>query len=139
MRLAKRKHSRSIRLSLTPMIDIVFLLIIFFMTLPQLTTALEHPLELPIVQQIKSSRPEEQMTINVDQLGHFYIGDRKFSLALITDTIADRSRQLNLDISEIRILVRADGRVPTSVVNELIDSLNRQGVKQVQISSRSQR
>ena len=47
MRLTKRRRTTSARINMTPMIDIVFLLIIFFMTVSQVTEVNREQLSLP--------------------------------------------------------------------------------------------
>ena len=49
MRLSKKKKSNAIQMDLTPMIDIVFLLIIFFITVTQITKVNNEVLPLPKV------------------------------------------------------------------------------------------
>ncbi len=122
---------------MTPMIDIVFLLIIFFMTLPQLTRAVYRPLELPIVQKIEHADADEQLTINIDHQGNLFMGENQCTLAFVEAAVNRRMQELGHDGSRIRILIRADGRALTATVNELVDLFNRNEIKQVRISSRS--
>ena len=47
MKLSKHRRRPDVAFNMTPMIDIVFLLIIFFMTVSQITQVNDEPIELP--------------------------------------------------------------------------------------------
>ena len=74
VRLSKSQAPTSTRvdMNMTPMIDIVFLLIIFFMTVSQVSESIRERLELP-----KLTGAEDQkrtsLTINVDQQGQIIV------------------------------------------------------------------
>jgi len=123
---------------MTPMIDIVFLLIIFFMTLPQLTKVVYHPVELPTVLKIKNDDGREQITINVDQQGTILIGGQVFSLDSTGRKLDDLIKKNRNDPSRIEILIRADGRVKSQAINRLVDLFNQKRIQQVRMSARSQ-
>ncbi len=120
------------------MIDIVFLLIIFFMTLPQLTKVVYHPVELPTVLKIKNDDGREQITINVDQQGTILIGGQVFSLDSTGRKLDDLIKKNRNDPSRIEILIRADGRVKSQAINRLVDLFNQKRIQQVRMSARSQ-
>ena len=58
------------------MIDIVFLLIIFFMTVSQITRTVDYPVELPQVGEGASEAKTATVTINLNDKGEVIVGPR---------------------------------------------------------------
>jgi len=73
---------------LTPMIDVVFLLIAFFMTITSEITDENIQIEIPIaeVAQVPEERGIRQ-TISIDAVGDIYFGSRKMSPDDLTESI----------------------------------------------------
>ena len=80
MRLSKPRKQGQLGISMTPMIDIVFLLIIFFMTVSQITYVNDEPLELP-----KLAGTDDQetstFTINITPSSNIVISGKETSLS----------------------------------------------------------
>ncbi|MFT7634146.1 MAG: biopolymer transport protein ExbD, partial [Mariniblastus sp.] len=81
MKLNRHKPPSSLAFNMTPMIDIVFLLIIFFMTVSQITRTADVPLPLPRVTDGESDKINASITISLDKEGTIIIGSQKLSLA----------------------------------------------------------
>ena len=64
---------------MTPMIDIVFLLIIFFMTVSQVSEVNRERLELPQQQGSQDQKPAV-LTININELGEILVGGSRLSV-----------------------------------------------------------
>jgi biopolymer transport protein ExbD len=77
MKLSRKKPPSSLAFNMTPMIDIVFLLIIFFMTVSQITRTIDFPLPLPRVSDSDTSAINSTVTINLDKEGAIIIGGQK--------------------------------------------------------------
>ena len=79
MRLPQQHRRREVGFNMTPMIDIVFLLLIFFMTVTQASRIKEEQLELP---QQEGSRDKEtsSLTINIRQDGQLVMLGRVLQL-----------------------------------------------------------
>ncbi|MEE2639531.1 MAG: biopolymer transporter ExbD [Planctomycetota bacterium] len=122
MRLSKKKKSNAIQMDLTPMIDIVFLLIIFFITVTQITKVNNEVLPLPKVLASEEQTPTRVM-LNVRQNGQIVVnGEQK----TMDQTIYYLGRQIeskNNDPSRVRVTLRIDhrcsNRVPKSLVREI--------------------
>ena len=57
MRLSKRRRSTKAAMNMTPMIDVAFLLMIFFMTVSQVSKLNREQLELPRQQGTEEQEP----------------------------------------------------------------------------------
>ena len=62
---------------MTPMIDIVFLLIIFFMTVSQITKVVDLNVDLPAVSKGGEDTRQVTITINLDEGGRTYVAGRQ--------------------------------------------------------------
>ena len=133
MRLAKVRHRSVIAFNMTPMIDIVFLLIIFFMTVSQITRVTQNAIQLPVVP--KSEDPEARlaMTLVVNDQGLYELnGERKTLSELLTALASERLR-LN-DNGSIFINLKCDRRTSTESLNRLLTELRRMEIYSVRMS-----
>lgn len=91
---------------MAPMIDMVFLLLVFFMCVSTLAQA-EKAKEVKLPESLESEVPEDladRGTVTVDKNGQAYLGERPVSPAEIK-SVLEESLQKN---PELRITVRAD-------------------------------
>jgi biopolymer transport protein ExbD len=121
-------------LNLTPMIDIVFLLIIFFMVGTRFTKMeREFDVQLPSVSDAQplTSLPDE-IVVNVPKSGILQVDGKERSLTeLETDLIAARKR-----FADQTVVVRADGRGPYQNVADVLAVCQRVGVKGIKLPTR---
>ena len=108
----KLKHGRVLgALSLTPLIDVVFLLLIFFLVASRLSQAdRQLDIALPSAANAMPMTVEPQeLVVNVDHHGRIYIDHREIQL----DQLDALLRQLAVDnpVSQ-SVVIRADRRVP---------------------------
>lgn len=137
MRLNKRKFAPTAGVSLTPMIDIVFLLVIFFMTLPQLSQVVYHPVDLPLLQKIDDDEQTQKITINLDKDGIIYVNGRSLTSTQLDSRLDSILNELGGNPNRLSILIRADSRCKSGAVNELTAMLSKFEITQIRISARS--
>ena len=133
MKLSKSKRSHSLGFSMTPMIDIVFLLIIFFLTASQFSRDLQHPLSLARVAQGAVQPVTTEVTFNMDKDGILFVSGEQLTLRSAIAKLEGK-RNLRGDASRFRIELRCDRRCPTDPVNRLIERLAELGIRQVFVS-----
>jgi len=112
------------------MIDIVFLLIVFFMTLPQLTQVVYHPLELPRVAKAPTDEQPTELVVNIDADGSLVVDGQPLTLQELENDFLNPDRSDKL----LHVLIRCDGQCPTRCINQLTSLLNEQGIEQVRLS-----
>jgi biopolymer transport protein ExbD len=110
---------------LTPMIDVVFLLIAFFMTLISFISAELIELKLPEAKQATIPEdPGERQYISVDLAGQAYYGAAPISYeALSTALAATRLAQ-----PTVKTYLRADANTPHRHVNRVMEACATAGV-----------
>lgn len=122
MKLSKRKRSTLISMNVTPMIDVVFLLIIFFMTVSQVSKINKERLELPKMKGTRDQVPSI-LTINVSRDGQVLVSGREVSVARLVLLVADELRRLGDKPHRLTIVVRADERGSSKTVNRIVTAL----------------
>lgn len=117
--------------NLTSMIDVVFLLLIFFMVGTQFTKSERQlELQLPTTGELKPMvAPPDQRVIVVTEGGQFLLDGQQVSL----DQLSERLRGMQVRYPELRVAVRADGRVQYQYVSAAFSSAQVAGVKSVGI------
>lgn len=130
MRLSKRSGSRLLRMNMTPMIDIVFLLLIFFMTVTQASRIKEEQLELP---QQEGSRDKEtsSLTINIRQDGQLVMLGRVLQLDRLLVLVNEELVRVDNDPRRINIELRVDQRGESRTANQVAKSLEQLNIKRV--------
>jgi biopolymer transport protein ExbD len=130
----KTHHDETPSLNLTPMIDVVFLLIIFFMVGTQYSE-LERSIELEVPRVTDSgalTAAPEKRVVNVYQDGHVTLDREDVSLDQLSDRLA-RARQ---EYPEIGVIVRGDGEGRFQNVAEVLNACKQAGISELAISVR---
>lgn len=109
---------------ITPMIDVVFLLIVFFMVVAAEITE-KITVELPEAD--KAIVPEEtgrRMEVSVQANGDVFVGLMPVSMP----ELGQRINVANNQIPGFKVFVRADSRTPHKYVNEVMQACAQNGV-----------
>ncbi len=121
-------------LNLTPMIDVVFLLIIFFMVGTKFTE-LERKLglEVPEVSEVKTLTPApERRVINVFNDGHIELDRETVSV----QELVQRLSQAQSEYADLGVLVRGDAEGAFQNVATVLGACREAGVTDMGISVR---
>jgi biopolymer transport protein ExbD len=124
------KPPKKIALNITPLIDVLFILIIFFTVS---STFLEQPgieLTLPDAESGQAHTAQKVM-IFVDKEHHVYINDDPVSL----DSLAARTVNLMREQSEKSVILRADKAVDHGTVIHIMDILRKNSIYKIVIST----
>jgi len=113
------------KLNMTPMIDCVFLLNLFFMTVTELTRQDEiENLLLPDIQNAKADdNPEpDRLVINVKKDGVIIVSGNELTDDQVTDALIRESRltRTREGISDRTVLIKADKRTPFKFIRKLM-------------------
>ena len=134
------KHSRSRVIvpvvEMTPMIDIVFLLIIFFMFAAQFAQQARVELDLPKEQgEHTEDETQNALIINIRSNGEILVENTKQPLTLVelNAHIGDFLRDGNYVWQQIYI--RADQNSSTGILNDVLVLLNQHGLSATKIAT----
>ena len=118
---------------MTPMIDIVFLLIIFFMTVSQISKVNKEQLDLPQLKGAKEQEPST-LTVNIKANGVVVISGKTTSVPQLVGIITDELLALGNDTSKLTVVLRADRNGISRTVNEIVTALGKLGITQVRFA-----
>ncbi|MDZ4756349.1 MAG: biopolymer transporter ExbD [Phycisphaerae bacterium] len=142
MKFGHAPRSRLMNLDMTPMIDIVFQLLIFFLTTAQMAQMSRADLDLP-PERGEEERSKEQagLVINVTADGEIIVGDQTVSLGELEAMAIKRASNPDnaaSGTSSFRPLVRADLNAPAERLNGVLTALERAGVDAVRLATNPQ-
>ena len=127
-------------MSMTPMIDVVFLLLIFFMTVSQVSKLNRENLELPRLKGSEDQRPAI-LTINVTQEGRIVVSGRTYSPVDLVEVVQAELQKLNEEAKRLKqvpqrlnVVLRADERATCGTVNKVVKVLLAEEVKHVRMA-----
>lgn len=122
-------------MNMTPMIDVVFLLIIFFMTISQASKTNKEHIDLPELKAAEDQRPS-MITVNVGGDGRVLVSSREVSVAELVSLVAAELGRLDNDPYRLTMVIRADRQGPSRAVNQIVRAMAGLDVKQVRIAVR---
>ncbi len=131
MKLSRHKPPSSLAFNMTPMIDIVFLLIIFFMTVSQITRTIDYPLKLPYVSDGDAQAVNSSVTINLNKEGTIIIGGQEQTMENMLSAIRNNLEKSDNDPTRIKIQIRCDRQCECRHVTRLFENLANLGFTNV--------
>ncbi|MGY8768130.1 MAG: ExbD/TolR family protein [Pirellulales bacterium] len=121
-----KKSSALVALNITPLIDIVFLLLIFFMVMSRFEDE-DNKLDvtLPSASEAKPliSKPSE-VFVNIDSEGKYYVSGAYMTLAEVEQVL----RQSSADNPESAVIIRADKRSRIDAAVQIMNACNKMGL-----------
>lgn len=132
-RTARREE---LDLNITPLIDIVFLLLIFFMVSTTFQKESQLRVQLPEASQQAEQDPREPLEIVISADGQYALGGRTLSDDSMS-TLLPALRQAAGDDRERPLVVRADARTPHQAVVRAMDAASRLGLTRLSIATSS--
>ena len=130
MRVPQRRGSGTVGINMTPMIDVVFQLIIFFLVSSHLAKQeAQLPLPLPVADSsaAQDPMPARHVVVNVLNDGTLLLAGRRTDAAEIESRLA----ALEADTPDLEVKIRADRRVPYGRVEPLMMACYRAGLRKV--------
>jgi biopolymer transport protein ExbD len=122
---------RSVLINVTSLIDVMFLLVLFFMLSSTFKNQPAINLILPRSSTAKET-PQTPAVIYLTASGQVYLNDR----ALANDQVVAALRQLQAGTGDDRIVLRADENATHGAVVALIDLIKESGFTRVSLSAR---
>lgn len=130
----KPERKDDLDLNLTPLIDVVFLLLIFFMVSTTFEKTSKLKIDLPEATAKAQQQPDQKVTIGIDVKGRYYINDRQLvNTQLKTLKIAlSKVTEGNKDVP---VILRADAKTPHQSVVTAMDAASQLGLTRLSIST----
>ena len=133
MKFSTDDHQPS-RLNLTSLIDVVFLLLIFFMVSTTFEKQAKLKIELPEASQQSSAAESQSITITINAKGTYYINERELSVQ-DAQTLQKQLQKEAGDDRDMKVLVKADANASHKYVVTVLDVLGQMGFTGIAIAT----
>ncbi len=135
-----RKKRQPLEITLTPMIDVVFLLLIFFMVTTTFNQQSAIKISLPEAQGEETLLDEKiiMLTINADGI-YFISGDDDLPHQLVNqkvDTLKRALMQAAGNSRQIPFIISADGKTPHQAVITVLDVASQLGFNRITFATK---
>ena len=133
MKLRERRRAGASLVDLTPLIDVVFLMLIFFMVSTSFDAAAQLRLQLPDSHAKPDRSPPRQLTVSIDAQGRLFVqgapvSDKDLRRRILHAMQGDRS---------IPVVLQADAEARHRRVVLVMDTLQQLGVTKIGIATLS--
>ena len=128
----KKKKSPDISLEITPLVDVIFLLLIFFVLSTQFIDLKTMSIDLPSIdKKTMSNLPENRVKIEISKEGEVLINNTTIS----EFSLKSLNEELSLIPSNIKTaIISADSDTRYQYIVTIMESLNSNGFKNIQIN-----
>ena len=126
MSIVRPRKKRSGDIDISPLIDVVFILLIFFMVSTTFVKDAQVDIERPSAQS-GTRASTKAMRIHLDRAGQVYVDDTPVKPWMVQSRVRDHLR----DAAEGTVLVIADRRVEAEKLIEVVDQCRLAGASDV--------
>jgi biopolymer transport protein ExbD len=131
-----RKHRREeVSVNLTPLIDVVFLLLIFFMVSTTFTKASQLSIDLPEATGEPSETPKEQIEILVNESGQYRVNGQALVDSNIR-TLQAAIYKISAGDTTLPMVISADAQASHQSVVRAMDAAGKMGFVHLSIATR---
>ena len=132
MRFRKKKDDEP-RISIAPLIDIVFLLLIFFMVTFHYDIAAGVQIKLPkVTKKTASPDAESRIILIVDKDANIYIDGKKIDMETLKSRLTEEVKSRGI----LNLVLQADSDVKHGKVVEIMDMAKASGINSIVIAAR---
>jgi biopolymer transport protein ExbD len=131
----KQQSQEGVDINLTPLIDVVFLLLIFFMVTTTFNQESELKINLPqATEKPKPQQEEKSLELIVDASGQYYINGRAVVNTQAQTLVAALGKAMT-GSQNLPLTIRADARTPHQAVVTAMDSAAKLGLTRIFIAT----
>ena len=137
MNIRNRRRSRNVLVDMTPLIDVVFLLLIFFMVSTTFDRQSQLKVDLPQASaQENDQTPPRLIEVVVDRQGRFYLDGQEL-VRHDAQTLERALRKASKGDAEVPLRVTADRQAPFEAVVKVMDAAGRLGMARLSFLTRA--
>jgi len=132
----KLRHSKkeAPEVNITPLIDVVFLLLIFFMVSTTFEREAELSIELPEASS-KAQTQDERIEVAIDASGRYFVNGRQL-VNRQTQTIRQALKQASDGLKDPSVVISADANTPHQSVVTVMDAARQLGLVRLTFAAR---
>jgi biopolymer transport protein ExbD len=121
-------------INLTPLIDVVFLLLIFFMVSTTFRKETDLEIDLPTASQQHKPAEQEALTVAVDAQGRYSVNEQPLaetSIEVLKVALSEAAGERR----DLPFTIRADGQAPHQSVVTVLDAAGQLGFRRLGIAT----
>lgn len=135
MNLRPERTDERVDINLTPLIDVVFLLLIFFMVTTTFDRHANLKVELPEASAKEQPQQiEEPLVLSIDAEGNYFINNRQVVNTSL-DTLKTALQKSVADRKDVSLVLRADAKTPHQAVVRAMDAASQLGLTRLSIAT----
>ena len=134
MRIRNDRAQDEPHIDLVPLIDVILVLIIFFVVTTTFDARSTLQVQLPTASQQQNSEPPRALSVLVNADGNYFINDQEV-LRGDVESLKRTIVQVGGDDREQTVLLRADARTPYQAVVTVQDALGQLGFRRIAIAT----
>jgi biopolymer transport protein ExbD len=135
VKFARRARSE-VEVNLTPLIDVVFLLLIFFMVSTTFTKETHLSIDLPEASGVPARITEQKIEVSISRAGDYAINDVALLKSNLESLKVAIEKVTNGD-NAIPMIITADANTPHQAVVTAMDAAGQLGFVQLSITTRN--
>ena len=124
------QRKEDVELNLTPLIDVVFLLLIFFMVSTTFQRASEINLTLPKASEEYTESKPDAVRVAIDVQGRVFVNDKLLANTQLF-TIREALRDATRDLKEPPVIISADANARHQMVIKVMDAARQLGLLKI--------
>jgi biopolymer transport protein ExbD len=138
MNLRPGHKEESVEVNLTPLIDVVFLLLIFFMVTTTFDRHARLKVSLPESSTKTTQQKQEPLVLSIDAKGNYFLNDRQIvnqQLDTLKQALQKVIGQTGQDYKDVALVLRADANTPHQSVVRAMDAASQLGMTRLSIAT----
>ena len=134
MNLRPERNDERVDVNLTPLIDVVFLLLIFFMVSTTFDRHAKLKVELPEASAKQTQQQQQSIVLSIDAKGNYFINDRQLVNTRL-ETLKIALQKTLADEKDVPLVLRADANTPHQAVVRAMDAASQLGLTRLSIAT----
>ncbi len=131
MRFRKDSESKNVDVNLTPLIDVVFLLLIFFMVSTTFDKQAQIQIKLPEAESSETvDKAPNVIEVGVDAKGQYFVNQEEL-LKSDPETLRQMFIKVAQGKTDLPVIISADGKAPHQAVITVLDVASQLGMTQM--------
>jgi biopolymer transport protein ExbD len=133
MKFNDRSEVEDVDINLTPLIDVVFLLLIFFMVSTTFDTTSQLKIQLPKASDSQTAKAKQPLILTIDARGHFFLNAREIS-STKSDALSFALKRV-MNGADRPIVIQSDAASPVQSLVTAMDVVGKLGLSHVSIAT----
>ncbi len=138
MNLRPGHKEETVEVNLTPLIDVVFLLLIFFMVTTTFDRHARLKVSLPESSTKATQQQSDPLILSIDAKGNYFLNDRQLvnrQLDTLKQALQKTIGQGKKDYKDVALVLRADANTPHQSVVRAMDAASQLGLTRLSIAT----